>query len=219
MTGPDRAALDSAKTRVAEAVDRLADELERISHQIHANPELCFEEHKAAAWLGDFLARQAAAVERGVGGLPTAFRATIAGQGPGPTIAIMAEYDALTGLVNRRGLDRVLREAGESGEALGLLLLDLDGFKLINDRHGHQAGDDLLKQVATRLKGVVRPGDSVARLGGDEFALVVRGVEDAVALSEVADRAVLLRLGRVVAEGPAPILREDPRLAETMLGA
>ncbi len=101
-----------------------------------------------------------------------------------------ASHDSLTGLMNRRGLDRVLREAGESGEALGLLLLDLDGFKLINDRHGHQAGDDLLKQVAMRLKGVVRPGDSVARLGGDEFALVVRSVEDAVALSEIADRAV-----------------------------
>ncbi len=101
-----------------------------------------------------------------------------------------ASHDSLTGLMNRRGLDRVLREAGESGEALGLLLLDLDGFKLINDRHGHQAGDDLLKQVAMRLKGVVRPGDSVARLGGDEFALVVRSVEDAAALSEIADRAV-----------------------------
>ena len=101
-----------------------------------------------------------------------------------------ASHDPLTGLVNRRGLDRVLREAGESGEALGLLLLDLDGFKLINDRHGHQAGDDLLKQVAMRLKDIVRPGDSVARLGGDEFALVMCGVEDAVALSEVADRAV-----------------------------
>lgn len=101
-----------------------------------------------------------------------------------------ASHDPLTGLLNRRGLDRVLEEAGESGEALGLLLLDLDGFKLINDRHGHQAGDDLLKQVAMRLKGVVRPGDIVARLGGDEFALVIRGVEDAVALSEIADRAV-----------------------------
>ena len=68
MTAP--AELEQAKTRVAETVDRLADELERISHQIHANPELCFEEHKAAGWLADFLDRQGAAVERGVGGLP-----------------------------------------------------------------------------------------------------------------------------------------------------
>ncbi|MGH7315142.1 MAG: M20 family metallopeptidase, partial [Candidatus Rokuibacteriota bacterium] len=88
-------ALEHAKTRVAETVDRLADELEKISHQIHANPELCFQEHKASGWLADFLARHGAAVERGVGGLPTAFRATIAGPGPGPIIAIMAEYDAL----------------------------------------------------------------------------------------------------------------------------
>ena len=64
-------------------MDRLADELEQISHQIHANPELCFQEHKAAGWLADFLAKQGAAVERGVGGLPTAFRATIAGRAPG----------------------------------------------------------------------------------------------------------------------------------------
>lgn len=118
-----------------------------------------------------------------------------------------ASHDPLTGLVNRRGLDSVLREAGESGEALGLLLLDLDGFKLVNDRHGHQAGDDLLKQVAMRLKGVVRPGDSVARLGGDEFALVIRGVEDPVALSEVADRAVsvvmapFMLMGQLVSVG------------------
>lgn len=118
-----------------------------------------------------------------------------------------ASHDPLTGLVNRRGLDRVLGEAGASGEALGLLLLDLDGFKLINDRHGHQAGDDLLKQVAMRLKGVVRPGDIVARLGGDEFALVIRGVEDVVALSEVADRAVsvvmapILLMGQLVSVG------------------
>src|SRR5260370_17420511 len=97
------AELDQAKTRVAETVDRLADELERISHQIHANPELCFEEHKAAGWLADFLARQGAAVERGVGGLPTAFRATIAGAGPGPTIAIMVEYDALPNIVHACG--------------------------------------------------------------------------------------------------------------------
>lgn len=112
-----------------------------------------------------------------------------------------ASHDPLTGLVNRRGLDRVLEEAGDSGKALGLLLLDLDGFKLINDRHGHQAGDDLLKQVAMRLKGVVRPGDIVARLGGDEFALVVHGVEDAVALSEVADRAVSVVMAPIMLMG------------------
>ncbi|HEX9409666.1 MAG TPA: M20 family peptidase, partial [Methylomirabilota bacterium] len=90
--------LDQAKTKVAEAVDRLADDLEKISLQIHGNPELCFKEEKAAGWLSAFLEKQGARVERGVGGLPTAFRATIegidagSGSGRGPTIAIMAEY-------------------------------------------------------------------------------------------------------------------------------
>lgn len=101
-----------------------------------------------------------------------------------------ASHDALTGLLNRRGLDRVLDGACMEEEALGLLLLDLDGFKQINDRLGHHGGDDLLKQVAGRLQGITRPGDVVARLGGDEFAIVVRGTDDTAALSEVADRAL-----------------------------
>src|SRR5262245_25823721 len=63
--------LDNAKTQVSEAVDRLADELERLSLRIHANPELAFKEEKAAAWLTEFLATHGLEVERGVGGLPT----------------------------------------------------------------------------------------------------------------------------------------------------
>src|SRR5437867_11077379 len=87
--------LDEAKTKVADAVDRLADELEKLSLQIHANPELCFKEEKASAWLTGFLEKQGARIERGVGGLPTALRAPVAGTGPGPTAAIMAAHDAL----------------------------------------------------------------------------------------------------------------------------
>ena len=89
------ASVDALKPKVAGAVDRLADELEALSHRIHDTPELAFKEEKAHAWLTEFLARHGARVERGVGGLPTAFRATIEGASPGPTIAIMAEYDAL----------------------------------------------------------------------------------------------------------------------------
>lgn len=101
-----------------------------------------------------------------------------------------ASHDALTGLLNRRGLDRVLDDTCAEQEGLGLLLLDLDGFKLVNDQLGHHGGDDLLKQVAGRLQGVTRPGDVVARLGGDEFAVVVRGTDDIAVLSEVADRVL-----------------------------
>ena len=115
-------ALEQAKNRVAETVDRLADELERISHRIHANPELCFEEHKAAGWLADFLAAQGASVERGVGGLPTAFRATVAGTGPGPTIAIMAEYDALPNIGHACGHNVIATAGAGAGAAIAAAL-------------------------------------------------------------------------------------------------
>ncbi len=119
------APLEDAKTRVGETVDRLADELEHISHQIHANPELCFQEHKASGWLADFLAKQGAAVERGVGGLPTAFRATITGQGPGPTVAIMAEYDALPNIGHACGHNIIATAGTGAGAAIAAALTTL----------------------------------------------------------------------------------------------
>src|SRR5438309_12009484 len=103
--------LDEAKTKVADAVDRLADELEKLSLQIHANPELCFKEEKASAWLTGFLEKQGAWIERRVGGLPTALRATVEGTGPGPTVAIMAEYDGLPNIWHACG-HTVLDSAG-----------------------------------------------------------------------------------------------------------
>ena len=87
-----------------------------------------------------------------------------------------AERDALTGLLNRRGLERAYSSrrheyAGTAG--LGVLLVDLDGFKWVNDNHGHEAGDELLQLVARRIEGVVRRSDKVARIGGDEFVLLL----------------------------------------------
>lgn len=89
-----------------------------------------------------------------------------------------AEMDALTHLANRRGmelfLDRALRYAEYLPVAVGVMLIDLDGFKAINDTHGHAAGDAVLQTVATRVAGRVRPYmDLAARLGGDEFVVVV----------------------------------------------
>ena len=106
-------ALDQAKTKVTETLDRLADDLEKISHQIHSTPELGFHEEKAAGWLAAFLEQHGARVERGVGGLPTAFRATIDGQAAGPTIAIMAEYDALPNIGHACG-HNVIATAGRA---------------------------------------------------------------------------------------------------------
>jgi amidohydrolase len=123
MTTPADA-LDDAKTRVAQAVDRLADDLERLSHQIHANPELAFKEEKAAAWLAEFLEKQGAQVERAVG-LPTAFRATIPGEGPGPTIAILAEYDALPNIGHACGHNVIAASGAGAGAALAAALKTL----------------------------------------------------------------------------------------------
>src|SRR5438132_9479917 len=86
--------MDPLKEMIARAVDRVGDELERLSHRIHDHPELGYQEVKAAAWLTEFLDTQGFTVERGVGGMETAFRATL-GTGEGPTIAILCEYDAL----------------------------------------------------------------------------------------------------------------------------
>lgn len=83
-----------------------------------------------------------------------------------------AEHDELTGLANREVLIGELRERLDRGEKLALLMLDLDGFKEINDTLGHQAGDVFLQEIAKRLPRLVGEGDLVARLGGDEFAVV-----------------------------------------------
>src|SRR5436190_13586353 len=86
--------MNGLKDAIAKALDRLGDELEQLSHKIHDNPELGYQEVKAAGWLTEFLAQQGFKVERGVAGMETAFRATL-GTGEGPTIAILCEYDAL----------------------------------------------------------------------------------------------------------------------------
>jgi diguanylate cyclase (GGDEF)-like protein/PAS domain S-box-containing protein len=103
-----------------------------------------------------------------------------------------ATHDALTGLPNRILLiDRItqaLALARRSGQSTGLLFVDLDRFKRINDTRGHAAGDSVLRQVAQRLVSVVRPMDSVSRLGGDEFVVLLPAVADAEGAVLVANR-------------------------------
>ncbi|HET9103699.1 MAG TPA: sensor domain-containing diguanylate cyclase [Solirubrobacteraceae bacterium] len=92
-------------------------------------------------------------------------------------ITHQARHDDLTGLANRpqfrHALGAALARAREDGEQLALLFVDLDGFKPINDRLGHETGDRLLIAVAERMRDCIRPGDLVARLGGDEFAVLI----------------------------------------------
>ncbi|MBV9523669.1 MAG: GGDEF domain-containing protein [Alphaproteobacteria bacterium] len=89
--------------------------------------------------------------------------------------------DELTGLLNRRGflaqLGRALAVARRGGPQGVLMICDLDGFKLVNDRHGHLVGDEALNQVAGLLSRHIRRADTVARLGGDEFAILLVGAQ------------------------------------------
>jgi len=91
-------------------------------------------------------------------------------------VAYLAHHDALTGLANRAALVEKIEDACSRyrwrGEEFNVLMVDLDRFKQVNDTFGHPSGDDLLKQVAERIKGALREADVLARLGGDEFAII-----------------------------------------------
>jgi diguanylate cyclase (GGDEF)-like protein len=106
----------------------------------------------------------------------------------------LATHDALTGLPNRVLLDDRLAQAVAHSERdarpFALLVCDLDRFKLVNDSLGHRAGDELLQEVARRLSGVMRAGDTVARIGGDEFVLVSTSIADAAEATSLALRAI-----------------------------
>jgi diguanylate cyclase (GGDEF)-like protein/PAS domain S-box-containing protein len=117
------------------------------------------------------------------------------------SLEAVARHDPLTGLPNRLllmdRLDQAIAATRRSGSILAVCFLDLDGFKGVNDQFGHAAGDEVLREVARRLSGAMRGGDTVARLGGDEFILLLSGAR---ARSEV-DQA----LGRLIAVAREPV--------------
>jgi diguanylate cyclase (GGDEF)-like protein/PAS domain S-box-containing protein len=104
-----------------------------------------------------------------------------------------AMHDVLTGLPNRAllmsRLEQALRAGEQSGRRVAVCFLDLDGFKAVNDLHGHDAGDRLLCEVARRLLDTVRGHDTVARLGGDEFVMVLTGLEATSVVPHIIERA------------------------------
>lgn len=114
----------------------------------------------------------------------------------------MAHYDALTGLPNRNLLDHDLEKAialaQRNDQEFAVCLLDLDGFKPINDRLGHKVGDDVLREVAQRIQSIVRLGDTVARWGGDEFVLLLNNAAAENQFPDIVER-VLLAVGQELA--------------------
>jgi diguanylate cyclase (GGDEF)-like protein/PAS domain S-box-containing protein len=145
----------------------------------------------------------------------------------------LAEHDPLTGLRNRRALERELAmqvsRCQRYGEQAALLVLDLDGFKQVNDTYGHRSGDELLKIIAAELARRLRGTDLVARLGGDEFAVLLPGTDGAAAhkvaaniRDTVAACSVELdgrRLAVAASVGVAAIDRDSPGAEAVMIEA
>lgn len=134
-----------------------------------------------------------------------------------------ATHDALTGLANRAVLLRAEEPTSEPGAQRAVLLIDLDGFKKINDLYGHEAGDEVLRTVAARLRAVVPTADILARIGGDEFVVVLTGPRITDEIDELAQRigteiarpiesrsclfSVGASIGLAVTTTPAPLSR------------
>jgi diguanylate cyclase (GGDEF)-like protein len=123
---------------------------------------------------------------------------------------IEARIDGLTGLYNYRwmieSLAREIRRAQRFGQALSIVMVDLDGFKPINDAHGHQAGDAVLRHVAGRIRSVLRHVDSAARIGGDEFLVLLPGT-DAEGAANVSEkiRVAVCEHSPMIAQDPVPV--------------
>lgn len=109
-------------------------------------------------------------------------------------LEVQAHHDPLTGLANRKLLeDRfqcAVERAKRSGDSFALLMIDLDGFKSVNDTHGHLAGDKVLVTVSQRLAAVLRTCDTAARLGGDEFVVILESIHDTGEVARISRKLV-----------------------------
>ena len=114
------------------------------------------------------------------------------GAGKSTLFKLILEFDLLTDVHNRFSLEKkvgaAIEQARQQGHILGLIYIDLDDFKEVNDNYGHRVGDLFLQEAALRMKGQLRPGDMLARMGGDEFGVVVPEVRSRDDLAEIAQR-------------------------------
>jgi amidohydrolase len=132
--------LTAVQQRIEENLQREKSALLELSHRIHANPEIRFEEVKASGWLADELAARGFTVERGVAGLPTAFRAVKRGRPGGPTIAVLCEYDALPGLGHACGHNVIATMGAGAGFALAPLMDDISGTLVVMGTPAEEGG-------------------------------------------------------------------------------
>jgi diguanylate cyclase (GGDEF)-like protein/putative nucleotidyltransferase with HDIG domain len=132
----------------------------------------------------------------------------------------ISRADALTGCLNRRGFEEravaAISAAGRRASEGAVLVLDIDHFKEVNDRHGHAAGDELLRWVVTTLRRTIRPADAIGRLGGDEFAVVFADVDSAGAVEGAARMTEALRERAPCSIGMATFPMDGVELEELM---
>jgi amidohydrolase len=161
--------MSSVKDEITRAVDRLGDELEALSRRIHDHPELAYQEVQACGWLSDFLAAQGFKVDKGVGGVETAFRATLE-LGSGPTIAILCEYDALPGIGHACGHNVIATSGAGAGAALAAVRSRLpQGRILVIGTPAEEGGGGKIKLIQG---GVFRDVDCAMMIHGFDRTLL-----------------------------------------------
>ena len=174
-----------------------------------------------AAWAGDPAMADLLAVN--LGDIETLVRLALDRRASSERLEHLAHHDALTGLANRARFFTLLEATIAEGVPVAIAYLDLDGFKAVNDDHGHAAGDHLLVELADRFGREMRAGDVVARLGGDEFAVLIHRPPDEVAAAAVVERLLAAARAPVALPGGAVValaasagltVAEDPRDAD-----
>jgi diguanylate cyclase (GGDEF)-like protein len=134
-------------------------------------------------------------------------------------LTVFAQIDPLTDILNRRGLERELKRSlahvKRYGASAALIYLDLDGFKRVNDRYGHAAGDAVLKAVAMVLNRHIRESDVVARVGGDEFVLLLWNCSEAAALAKA--EAIEVAIARMTLPHDGAVLQVGASCGVTSL--
>jgi len=182
------------KTRAILAVEAMRRDLIALSERIHAHPELAFQEFQAAAWLSAILSRHGFTVEQGIGDLPTAFRAAVSGPRPGPTIAFLAEYDALPSMGHACGHNIIGTAAIGAALALRRLIRWLSGRIVVIGTPAEEAGGG---KVILLRRGCF---DDV-----DVALMIHPSIRNAVARGSLATNAVLFEFeGRAAHAAAAP---------------
>jgi diguanylate cyclase (GGDEF)-like protein/PAS domain S-box-containing protein len=236
------ASVERVNAALASITGRSAEELAALRHEelLHPDDEELAAEAFASLMADDGMATELRIVHADGDPVWVSLRATIVRDEEGTPVHVLvqvqditdrrsledqlrhlADHDALTGLLNRRGIDRALAQHVARGRRYGaegaLLVLDLDGFKSVNDTLGHAAGDELIVTCATALRNRLRETDILARLGGDEFAILLpaEGEEEAIVVAQAIVTVIREATGVTASVGVTPF-GDEPTTTSAM---